>query len=213
MSTDARPGLIPGEKWKSVPPEEATDATPEWQIYHKDRTAVLTIGEKQRVVKFGACTPFNSVEELQAYADFIEQNQDFVLIYGRGQDPVVAESIATVEDGRITYTTRGIGLPEPHTQVSPLQRIHAHLFVHQNPWVPVPPEYRFWLKKRGSSSGEVDHNSENGPRYWAGGHNWSNGSKLKEFLEASGWWHGFTSKDSTPTATRTRQQFSQIPIG
>lgn len=141
------PVVIPRKKWKPVSPKEASPDTPLWRIYHKDKEDVFTFAGKTRKVKFGRCTPFDSVEELKAFADFVEQHPDFGLIYGPEQDPINPGSIVALDDGRVAYTTKGIAIPQPHTHVARLHRIHTHLWVVQNPWQPCPPEYRHWLKK------------------------------------------------------------------
>lgn len=51
------------------------------------------------------------------------------------------------------------------------------------------------------------------PRYWAGGHHWSTGSKLHEFIPANAWWHGFSPDDMREKAAQTRALFAQISVG
>jgi hypothetical protein len=50
-------------------------------------------------------------------------------------------------------------------------------------------------------------------RYWVGGHNWSTGSKLQEFMKANAWWHGFPEDDTREKANQTRTLFDQISAG
>jgi len=50
-------------------------------------------------------------------------------------------------------------------------------------------------------------------RCWAGGHNWSSGSRLPEFLAESAWWHGYSRGDTSSEAVKVWTQFDQIAVG
>ncbi len=83
-------------------------------------------------------------------------------------------------------------------------------------------QYRTLLQdarqRLGKSLPEISHDAfQNAPvpqpRYWAGGHYWSTGSRLKEFLQESAWWHGYQESDALPEAIQTFERFAEIQPG
>ncbi len=197
-----------------VSPEDATPETPLWRIVHQGKSAPFAFGDRSRTVRDGRCTAFESVQEFRAFAEFVEQHPDFVLANGSHQDPIDAASIESLPNNRVRYRTQRIsGLPAK-TVTSALPSVHRDLWVAELPWEPIPLEHRDWLKGKSARSGaKSDIADEETPRCWAGGHNWSTGSMLSEFLAASGWWHGFMPDDLRPAALQTRQLFPHIRVG
>lgn len=143
-------------EWRHISPEEATADTAAWQIVHQGKQAVFAFEGKERLVHFGAPELFHSFEEFRAFAQFVDAHPDFVLFSGNEQDPINPASI-TLDGSYVTYTTVGLGMPEPQTLSVPVAQLHRKTWVSQKPWEPIPREHRFWLPALATADG---------PNYW-----------------------------------------------
>jgi hypothetical protein len=144
MASEETP--IPRKRPQYVAPENATPDTPIWRICLKDKEVPFVFEGRERTIKWGKPLRFETFEEFQAFAEFIEEHPDFVLTSAPEQDPLETGTIEALGNF-VTYTTKGIGVPEPYTHVAPLRNIHSRLWVSQLPWEPLPPEYRTWIKE------------------------------------------------------------------
>lgn len=228
------PKLVERKKLIQYSPEQAPPGIPLWQINQRVKEAVFTFHGKPRAITHSQCKPFSSLEEFQAFAEFIEGHSDFILVCGKVQDVVDPTSIAALPDGRIVYATKGLTTPEPFKVVFSLNRSPTYLWTVPLPWEPIPPEYRWWLNDplyeneveryyrevpaklsylKGTLPKNLSAQSADSPRYWTGGHNWSTGSRLNEFLAENAWWHGFSEDDLHPKAVDVREEFARIKVG
>ena len=128
-----------------VSPKDATPETPSWRIVGTDKSTRFTYGNRSGAIRYGCCTAFESVSELCAFAEFVEQHPDFVLHNGHYQATVDAASISALSDGRIRYKTLAMGNQPPKTVIVGLKNVHQQLWVCQLPWEPIPLNYRHWL--------------------------------------------------------------------
>ena len=164
----------PGEKWKYIPESKATPDTPIWMIKRANtKSAVWEWQGKQRIIQGGKCPPFDSVSELFALVEHLENNPDFKLVYGQHQTPVGIKNLTELQNGGVKISFSYLPGEPPASYLHKDVQTLDELWVVQLPWEPIPRQYRTWLQPaRGPAE----------TKFWAGGFLWNGDeSKLEEF--------------------------------